>query len=136
MLWSVMLLIFKTSSVTPEFFYVFSIILSFSTCSQSFKKICTWEILGANVLKLRNNNRMNSREMLDKRVQRKQTSTSLANRTKQIRESARRPSLSRQQKGVSAVAATVDLKNDLIFNLRICKTAPKFKEETKNWPSG
>ena len=30
--------IFKTSSVTPDFFYVFNIILSFSTCSQSFKK--------------------------------------------------------------------------------------------------
>ena len=52
MLWSVMRLIFKTSSVTPDFFYVFNIILSFSTRSQSFKKICTWEILGANVLKL------------------------------------------------------------------------------------
>ena len=51
MLWTVMRLIFKTSSVTLDFFYVFSIILSFSTCSQSFKKICTWEILGANVLK-------------------------------------------------------------------------------------
>ena len=48
-----MRLIFKTSSVTPEFFYVFNIILSFSTCSQSLKeKICTWEILGANVLEL------------------------------------------------------------------------------------
>ena len=44
-------LTFKTSSVTPEFFYVFNLILSFSTCSQSFKKICTWELLGANVLK-------------------------------------------------------------------------------------
>ena len=44
MLWSVMRLIFKTSSVTPDCLYVFSIILSFSTCSQSFKKICTWEI--------------------------------------------------------------------------------------------
>ena len=50
MLWSVMRLIFKTSLVTPDFFYVFSIILSFSTCSQSFKKICTREIFGANVL--------------------------------------------------------------------------------------
>ena len=30
--------------------YVFDIVLSFSTSSQSFKKICTWEILGANVL--------------------------------------------------------------------------------------
>ena len=52
MLRSVMRLIFKTSSVTPDFFYVFSIILSFSTCSQSFKKLCTWEVLGANVLEL------------------------------------------------------------------------------------
>ena len=51
MLWSMMRLIFKTSSVTPDFFYVFNIILSFSNCSQSFKKICTWELLGANVLK-------------------------------------------------------------------------------------
>ena len=53
MLWSVIRLICKTSSVTPDFFYVFNIILSFSTCSQSFKKICTWELLGANVLKRR-----------------------------------------------------------------------------------
>ena len=51
MLWSVIRLIFKTSSVTPDFFYVFNLIVSFSTCSQSFKKICTWEFLGANVLK-------------------------------------------------------------------------------------
>ena len=27
--------------------------LSFSTCSQSFNKICEWEVLGANVLKNR-----------------------------------------------------------------------------------
>ena len=47
-----MRLILKTSSVTPDFFYVFSIILS-STCSQSLNKICTSEILGANVLKRR-----------------------------------------------------------------------------------
>ena len=47
-----MRLIFKTSSVTPGFLNVFNIILSFSNCSQSFKKICTWELLGANVLKL------------------------------------------------------------------------------------
>ena len=52
MLWFVMRLIFKTSSVTPDLFHVFSIILSFSTGSQSFKKICTWEILDANVLKV------------------------------------------------------------------------------------
>ena len=36
-----------------RFFYVFNLILSFSTCSQSFKKICTWELLGANVLKIK-----------------------------------------------------------------------------------
>ena len=35
----------------PRNLYVFNIILSFSTCSQSLKKICKWEILGANVLK-------------------------------------------------------------------------------------
>ena len=52
MLWFVMRLIFKTSSVTPDLFHAFSIILSFSTGSQSFKKICTWEILDANVLKV------------------------------------------------------------------------------------
>ena len=51
MLWSTMRLIFKTSSVTPDFFYVFTLILSFSTCSESFEKICAWELLGANVLK-------------------------------------------------------------------------------------
>ena len=28
----------------PRFFYVFNIILSFSKSSQSFKKICTWEL--------------------------------------------------------------------------------------------
>ena len=48
---SVMHLIFKRVRWPPIFFYVFNIILSFSTCSQSFKKICTWELLGANVLK-------------------------------------------------------------------------------------
>ena len=51
MLWSMMRLIFKTSSVTPNFFYVFYLILSFSTCSESFEKICAWELLGANILK-------------------------------------------------------------------------------------
>ena len=35
LLWFVMRLIFKTSSVTPDFFYVFNIILSFSNCSQT-----------------------------------------------------------------------------------------------------
>ena len=34
-----------------RFFYVFNLILSFSTCSESFEKICAWELLGANVLK-------------------------------------------------------------------------------------
>ena len=38
MLWSELRLILKTSSVTPDFFYVFYLILSFSTVSQSFKK--------------------------------------------------------------------------------------------------
>ena len=51
MLWFVIRLIFKTSSVTPDFFYVFNLIISFSTCSQSFNKICVWEVLGTNVLK-------------------------------------------------------------------------------------
>ena len=46
-----MRLIVKTSSVTSDFFYVFSLILSLSTCSQSLKKMCVWELLGANVLK-------------------------------------------------------------------------------------
>ena len=56
MLWSVIRLIFKTSSVTPDFFYVCNLILSFSTCSQSFKKICAWELSGANVLKYEQKN--------------------------------------------------------------------------------
>ena len=51
MLCSMMRLIFKTSSVTSDFFYVFNLILSFSTCSESFEKFCAWELLGANVLK-------------------------------------------------------------------------------------
>ena len=33
----------------PQFFYVYNIILSFSTYSQSLK-ICMWELLGAKVL--------------------------------------------------------------------------------------
>ena len=53
MLLSVMRLIFKTSLVTPNFFYVFNTILSFSNYSQSLKKNCKWELLGANVLKLK-----------------------------------------------------------------------------------
>ena len=40
MLWSELRLILKTSSVTPDFFYVFYLILSFSSVSQSFEKIC------------------------------------------------------------------------------------------------
>ena len=35
----------------PRFFYIFNLVLSFSTCSQSFNKICVREVLGANVLK-------------------------------------------------------------------------------------
>ena len=45
MLWTMMPLIFKTSSVTPHFFYVFNLILSFSTCSESFEKICAWGLI-------------------------------------------------------------------------------------------
>ena len=37
----------------PRFFYVFNLILSFSTLSQSIKKICTWDLLGANVRKVK-----------------------------------------------------------------------------------
>ena len=47
MLWSELRLILKTSSVTPDFFYVFHLILSFSTVSQSFKEICVWEVFWA-----------------------------------------------------------------------------------------
>ena len=36
---------FKANS--PDFFNVFYRILSFSAVSQSFKKICVWEIFGA-----------------------------------------------------------------------------------------
>ena len=36
----------------PGFFYVFNLILSFSTCSESFEKICTWELLSAIVLNI------------------------------------------------------------------------------------
>ena len=51
MVWSVLRLIFKTSSMTPDLFYVFNPILSFSIGSQSFKKICTWEVFGGERLK-------------------------------------------------------------------------------------
>ena len=44
MLWSELRLTLKTSSVTPDFFYVFYRILSFSTVSQSFKNICVGEV--------------------------------------------------------------------------------------------
>ena len=46
MLWSELSLNLITSSVTPDFFYIFYRILSFSTISQSFKKICVWEVFG------------------------------------------------------------------------------------------
>ena len=49
----------------PRFFYVFNLILSFSTSSQSFKKICAWELLGTNVLKTGTaNNGMNGNILL------------------------------------------------------------------------
>ena len=49
MLWCELRLIFKTSSVTPDFFYTF---LSFSAYSQSLKKKpVRGKFLGANVLK-------------------------------------------------------------------------------------
>ena len=51
MLWSELRFILKTSSVTPDFFYVFYLILSFSTVSQSLKKSVRGKFLGANVLK-------------------------------------------------------------------------------------
>ena len=35
----------------PNFFYFFNPILSFSTSSESFEKICALELLGVNVLK-------------------------------------------------------------------------------------
>ena len=37
-LWSVLRLMFKTSPVSQDMFYIFNLILSFSTCSQGFKK--------------------------------------------------------------------------------------------------
>ena len=52
MLWSELRLIFKTSSVTPDFFLRFNLILSFYTYSQSFKKSVRVKFLGANVLKI------------------------------------------------------------------------------------
>ena len=42
----VLRLILKTSSVTPDLFYVFNLSLSVSTCRQTFKKICAWEVFG------------------------------------------------------------------------------------------
>ena len=37
----------------PPIFFVFNIILFFSTYSQSFKKICTWELLGMSFSKMK-----------------------------------------------------------------------------------
>ena len=38
MVWSVLRIIFKTNSMTPDYFYFLNLILSFYTCSQSLKK--------------------------------------------------------------------------------------------------
>ena len=51
MLWSVLRLSFKTSSVTPDIFYVFNLILSFSTDIKVLKKSVRGQFLGASVLK-------------------------------------------------------------------------------------
>ena len=51
MLWSVLRLIFKTSSVTPDFFYVFNLILSFLPAVKVLKEPVRGKFLGANVLK-------------------------------------------------------------------------------------
>ena len=48
MLWSELRFILKTSSVTPDFFYVFYLILSFSV--KVLKKSVCGKFLGANVL--------------------------------------------------------------------------------------
>ena len=53
MLWPVICLIFKTSLVTTNVLYFFNLILSFSTCNQSFKKSVRRKILGTNVLNIR-----------------------------------------------------------------------------------
>ena len=50
MLWSELRLILKTSSVSPDFFYVFYRILSFSTVSQSYKQFIVWEVFGRELL--------------------------------------------------------------------------------------
>ena len=80
MLWSVLRVIFKPSSVTPDFFYVLNLILSLSTCSQSLKNICTWEVLGANVIKTKTDSRHTSftkvSVFVDKRTLAKQHTTS------------------------------------------------------------
>ena len=52
--------------MTSGYFYVFNLILSFSTDSQSFKKICTWEVLGANVLKVVPDSFLTARELISK----------------------------------------------------------------------
>ena len=41
----------KTKSVTPNFFCLFGNSISLPFCVASLKKICAWELLGANVLK-------------------------------------------------------------------------------------
>ena len=56
---------FQNEFGDPPFFYVFNIILSFSTYSQSLKKICKWELLGANVLKLPISPKMTKTEKSD-----------------------------------------------------------------------
>ena len=50
MLWSVIRLIIKTSSVIPVF-YVFNLITIIFLPAVKVLNICTWEVLGANVLK-------------------------------------------------------------------------------------
>ena len=55
-------LIFKKSSVTPDFFTFLNLsnlILILFHLQSKFKKICTWDILGANVLKLLQQSRGN-----------------------------------------------------------------------------
>ena len=41
----------KTKSVTPPFFYLFGKSRSLPFCVASLKKICAWELSGANILK-------------------------------------------------------------------------------------
>ena len=53
MLWSVMRLIFKTSSVTPDFFYVFRLILSLSFAVKVSKKSVRGEFWARTSLRLK-----------------------------------------------------------------------------------